>query len=83
MISIWVKSGSTPKPRRTHRLRPGADRTECGLHSNYMQAVTTKKVRAGIIPPQLCHICFKYRYRFMSRPRDWRHQLNRLASRSR
>lgn len=84
MITIWVKSGSTPSPRRTHRLRPGFPRTECGLHSNRMRPVTTTKIKSGIVPPQFCHICFQYRYRFLSRPkRDWRHQLPSLARRIR
>jgi hypothetical protein len=80
MITIWVKSNSTPRPRRTHRLRPNSKLTECGLYAYYMQPVTTNKVRVGMIPPQFCHICFRYRYRFMSRPkREWRHQMHRVV----
>jgi len=75
MYTIWVKSNSTPRPRRTHRWRPGTAKTECGLYAYYMQPVTTNKVRKGVIPPQFCHVCFKYRYRFLSRPKQWRHQM--------
>lgn len=78
MFTIWVKSHCTPRPRRTHRLRPGAEKTECGLFASLMRPVTTKKVDTGIIPPQFCHICFKYRYRFLSRPKQWRHQMPRI-----
>jgi hypothetical protein len=82
MVTIWVKSGSTPRPRRTHRLRAGNQLTECGLHSYFMKPVTTAKANRGIIPPQCCHICFKYRYRFLSRPkRDWRHQMQLATGR--
>lgn len=78
MLTIWVKSGSTPRPRRTHRLRLNAAKTECGLHAHFMRPVSTTKVRKGMIPPQFCHICFKYRYRFLSRPKQWRHQMGRI-----
>lgn len=78
MFTVWVKSRSTPRPRRTHRWRPGALKTECGLYAHYMQPVSTKKVRAGIVPPQFCHRCFKYRYRFLSRPKHWRHQMHNI-----
>lgn len=78
MYTIWVKSRCTPRPRRTHRWRPGSAKTECGIHAHQMQPVTTNKVRVGMIPPQFCHICFKYRYRFLSRPKQWRHQMHRL-----
>jgi hypothetical protein len=79
MITIWVKSGSTPRPRRTHRLRMGAIETECGIRSHYMCPVTTTMVKRGIIPPMFCHECFKYRYRFLSRPKkQWRHMMAKL-----
>lgn len=78
MLTIWVKSGSTPRARRTHRLRPGASKTECGLHAHFMWPVSTSRVRMGMIPPQFCHICFKYRYRFLSRPKQWHHQMNKI-----
>lgn len=78
MITVWVKSRGTPTPRRTHRWRPGAHLTECGLHFALMQPVSTTKVKQGIVPPQFCHVCFRYRYRFLSRPRQWRHQMQRL-----
>lgn len=78
MITIWVKSRGTPRPRRTHRWRPGAVTTECGIFASLMQPVSTTKVKKGIIPPQFCHDCFKYRYRFLSRPKQWRHQMQKL-----
>lgn len=87
MFTIWVKSGSTPRPRRTHRLRIGCITTECGLYAYHMRPVSTAKVDKGIIPPKFCHLCFKYRYRFLSSMlsrrgrRDWKHQMPRLHSR--
>lgn len=78
MFTIWVKSGVTPRPRRTHLLRPYSAKTECGLWSHHMKPVTTNKIKVGMVPPQFCHICFKYRYRFLNRPKQWRHQMQRL-----
>jgi hypothetical protein len=79
MITIWVKSGSTPHPRRTHRLRLDALETECGITKHYLRPVTTTQVKQGITPPMFCHACFKYRYRFLSRPKkQWRHQMANL-----
>lgn len=78
MLTVWVKSRCTPRPRRTHRLRPGAEKTECGIFATLMWPVSTAKVKKGIVPPQFCHVCFKYRYRFLSRPKQWRHQMPRI-----
>lgn len=79
MISIWVQSGSTPRPRRTHRVRQHSDRTECGLPALIMHPVTTSRITMEYYPPQFCHVCFQYRNRFLNRPkRDWRHQMTEL-----
>lgn len=81
MISIWVMSGSTQRPRRTHRIRIGADRTDCGLPAFFMRPVTTSRMKFGRIPPQFCHDCFRYRYRFLSRPkRGWSRQMTNIKS---
>lgn len=78
MVTIWVKSGSTSRPRRTHRIRPGRFKTECGLSAWHMKPVTTAKIKdGGSTPPKFCNICFEYR--FLSRPRrGWRRQMERF-----
>lgn len=59
MITLWVKSRSTPHPRRLHRLRMGESRTICGLWAWMMTPVSEKM-------PKPCHVCFKYDYRYDS-----------------
>lgn len=79
MITVWVKSNSTPHPRRTHRLGVWKTETDCGLRAIRMSPVTTSMIDKGDIPPMFCHVCFKYRYRFLSRPKNWRHQMQNIG----
>lgn len=69
MITIWVQSISATRPRRTHRIRPYAMKTECDLPAFIMSPVNTSTVENQKTPKKFCHVCFKYHYRFLSQPK--------------
>jgi hypothetical protein len=65
MLTLWVVSVAGRRPRRVHRWRIGDNKTVCGsIHMRQMRPIRTY----GGVPniPNLCHGCFKYRYRFDS-----------------